>query len=77
MAKSTANPSKPANTERRNVKSPAQPVDGHERGRDFLTATEMDLLLKSARAGRFGIRDYAMLLLTYRHGLRAPRANMT
>ena len=70
MAKSTATPAKPANAERRNVKSPAQPVDGHERGRDFLTATEMEQLLKAARSGRYGIRDYAMLLLTYRHGLR-------
>jgi site-specific recombinase XerD len=70
MAKSTTKPSPSTSAERRNVKSPAQPVDAHERVRDFLTATEVDQLLKAAREGRFGVRDYAMLLLTYRHGLR-------
>lgn len=46
-------------------------VDGHERtGRDFLTPSEMELLLKAAKEGRYGQRDYTMLLLAYRHGLR-------
>jgi integrase len=51
----------------RNVKS-AIPVDA--KPRDYLTAHEMDLCLKAAKQGRHGIRDYAMGLLTYRHGLR-------
>jgi len=44
------------------------PVDG--RKRNFLTELEVRQLLDSARRGRHGIRDYLMVLLTYRHGLR-------
>ena len=60
--------------ERRNVKRRSgheSAVDSHERGRDFLTADEVERPLKAARGGRFGVRDYAMLLLAFRHGLRA------
>jgi type 1 fimbriae regulatory protein FimB len=58
---------------RRNVKRPeaAAVVDAHERTeRDFLTPAEMESLLRAAKAGRYGQRDYAMLLVAYRHGLR-------
>lgn len=41
-----------------------------ERRRDFLTELEVRSLLDSARRGRHGTRDYLMMLLTYRHGLR-------
>jgi site-specific recombinase XerD len=44
------------------------PVDG--RKRDFLTELEIKRLLDSARRGRHGTRDYLIVLLTYRHGLR-------
>lgn len=62
----------PAATERRNVKrQKTSTVDEHERiQRDFLTESEMTRLLNSAKTGRYGIRDYCMLLLMYRHGLR-------
>lgn len=59
--------------ERRNVKRQDADavVDGHERTeRDFLTPVEMDSLLRAAKDGRYGQRDYTMLLLAYRHGLR-------
>jgi site-specific recombinase XerD len=50
-------------------------VDGHERHRkDFLTKTEMDRLLTSAHQGRFGVRDHALLLVAFRHGLRVTEA---
>jgi site-specific recombinase XerD len=58
---------------RRNVKraEAAEVVDAHERTeRDFLTPAEMDALLRAAKAGRYGQRDYAMMLVAYRHGLR-------
>ena len=62
----------PPDTERRNVKGvklePA--VDDHERDRDYLTNTEMEALLAAARKGRFGVRDHALFLIMYRHGLR-------
>jgi site-specific recombinase XerD len=44
------------------------PVDGKKR--NFLTEPEVKRLLESARRGRHGTRDYLMVLLTYRHGLR-------
>lgn len=58
---------------RRNVKrrASAAVVDAHERTeRDFLSAAEMDRLLKASKASRFGQRDHAMLLVAYRHGFR-------
>lgn len=55
----------------RKVKSLAvtQTVDGRAR-KDFLTSAEMDSFLTAARGGRYGARDYAMMLMSYRHGLR-------
>jgi site-specific recombinase XerD len=40
--------------------------------RDFLTRTEVRALLRAARRSpRYGARNHAMILLAYRHGLRA------
>jgi site-specific recombinase XerD len=40
------------------------------RGKDFLTEAEMKRFLDSARHGRHGVRDHAMMLMAFRHGLR-------
>ena len=45
-------------------------VDFHEKPKNFLTEAEMDRFLQAAKSGRYGIRDYLMMLLMYRHGLR-------
>jgi type 1 fimbriae regulatory protein FimB len=39
-------------------------------GKDFLTEAEMKRFLDAARHGRHGVRDHAMMIVTYRHGLR-------
>src|SRR5690348_7078542 len=40
------------------------------RPKNFLTEAEVANFLKAARKGRHGTRNFAMLLLAFRHGLR-------
>lgn len=39
--------------------------------RDYLTRDEVASLLRSAKKSRYGARNHAMILIAYRHGLRA------
>ena len=41
-----------------------------ERKKNFLTEGEIETFLKSARHGRHAVRNFAMMLLGYRHALR-------
>jgi integrase len=40
------------------------------RAKDYLTEAEAKRFLEAARQGRHGTRDYLMMLMAYRHGLR-------
>jgi type 1 fimbriae regulatory protein FimB/type 1 fimbriae regulatory protein FimE len=50
-----------------------RPTNAELRSREYLTAKEVDTLIKAAGKGRYGQRDATMILIAYRHGLRAVK----
>jgi type 1 fimbriae regulatory protein FimB/type 1 fimbriae regulatory protein FimE len=51
---------------------PIRPVNGDLRQREYLTAKEVDRLIKTTRDNsRYAGRDATMILIAFRHGLRA------
>jgi type 1 fimbriae regulatory protein FimB/type 1 fimbriae regulatory protein FimE len=69
MAKSNLKLVPPA-TEKRTV-APKRPPNSELRTREYLTAAEVEKLIAAAKGNRWGRRDAAMILVCYRHGLRA------
>ena len=51
-----------------NQKSANQAIDA--RAKNFLTESEMKKFLDAARKGRHSVRDFCLMLVAYRHGLR-------
>jgi len=51
--------------------SPKRPANKDLRTREHLTEAEVKKLIKATAANRYGHRDSTMVLLAYRHGLRA------
>lgn len=49
---------------------PRRKRNSEVRAREYLTPSEVDRLINSARGNRYGQRDAAMVLLAFRHGLR-------
>src|SRR6516164_911179 len=61
---------RPPTTVKRTVSRGRLP-NAHYRQREYLTEREVERLMKAAGDNRHGHRDATMVLLTYRHGLRA------
>ncbi len=57
-------------TENRTV-VPRRPKNGDIRSREHLTIDEVERLIEAAKSNRYGQRDALMVLLAFRHGLRA------
>ncbi len=50
---------------------PTRPPNAELRTREYLTLAEIDKLIKAAKNGRYAHRDATLILIAYRHGLRA------
>jgi integrase len=51
--------------------APGRAPNAELRSREYLTPAEIERLMKVAREGRHGQRDATLILIAYRHGLRA------
>jgi integrase len=51
--------------------TPRRRKNAELRTREYLTETEIERLIKAARNNRYGLRDATMILMAFRHGLRA------
>src|ERR1700694_3897468 len=70
MAKSHLKLVTPA-TENRTVHMPVRLPNAELRTRDYRTEAEVGRLIEAAKGNRYGHRDASMILVAYRHGLRA------
>jgi integrase len=53
------------------TRTPRRPPNAEMRPREYLTPTEINQLLDAAKRNRYGHRNATMILIAYRHGLRA------
>lgn len=60
---------------KRNVKSSKkETANFHEKGKDYLSDSEIKVLLEASKKTRYPRRNYLLLLMIYRHGLRVSEA---
>src|SRR6516162_1349114 len=59
-----------SNIKKRTV-TPKRTKNSELRTREYLTGHEIEALMAAARQNRYGHRDATMILIAYRHGLRA------
>ncbi|MGB7831941.1 MAG: tyrosine-type recombinase/integrase, partial [Xanthobacteraceae bacterium] len=69
MAKSTLRLVRPTTVKR--TVTPRRRPNAELRTREHLSEREVERLIEAARQNRYGHRDATMILLAYRHGLRA------
>ena len=53
---------------------PTRQANADLRSREYLTPSEIERLIKAAKDGRWGQRDACLVIVAYRHGLRAKEA---
>ena len=58
-------------SEKRTVAMPVRKPNAEYRSSEYLTEQEVEKLIKAAKDNRYGDRDSTMVLMAYRHGLRA------
>jgi integrase len=58
-------------TVNRTVVMPTRTPNAEMRTREYLTESEIEKLMKAVGGNRYALRDSAMVLVAYRHGLRA------
>jgi integrase len=58
-------------TQIRKVETPRRPRNAAVRTREYLTESEVERLIKGCGGNRWPHRDQTMILLAFRHGLRA------
>jgi integrase len=58
-------------TGKKRAVAPGRRPNSVYRKRDHLTETEIEKLIEAAKGNRHGHRDATMILVAYRHGLRA------
>jgi type 1 fimbriae regulatory protein FimB/type 1 fimbriae regulatory protein FimE len=51
--------------------TPTRPKNADVRTREYLTEREIEKLIEACKDNRWAHRDQTMILLTFRHGLRA------
>ena len=51
--------------------APTRLTNSKYRSREHLTPSEVERLIEAAKTNRYGHRDATMLLVAFRHGLRA------
>src|SRR5450631_4478041 len=51
--------------------TPRRRLNSEFRSREHLTETEVEKLIEASKDNRYGHRDATMILVAYRHGLRA------
>jgi len=61
----------PSANEKRTFAAPRRKANAKYRARDHLTEQEVEKLIATAKHNRWGYRDSTMVLLAFRHGLRA------
>jgi integrase len=61
-------------TEVNRTVAPVRRPNAELRTREHLTPGEVETLVEAAKANRHGLRDATMILVAFRHGLRAAEA---